>query len=778
MVGDPGKLVPNSILQASIGWSFSMVKKNAKKEAPAAAIASDIEKRDTVPLIVSSPYLDDMAKNPVVINHYNSAEVKHALDDSLRRILVEDYKFKEDHTHTDRKLIMGYTACLFAAGSTLYSHLVPYPDCRLVLIVSVAAYFILNGLMLGYAVKVEKEVIFVGYQKEKNMKIVVSSVNKRFTPDYSLTLKLTGMDGTAKTSLPRRNRKVGSLTMAKNVGSWFDVDGELAADVFHFDVSTLLASDAVSVSLPTWDSNIKYEEGDKAVHAALKSGYPRFVYHPAVKKLCELCEKKFARSSPDRERCLLFPSRRTARECQDFIKTYSSRTGHNRAATPTHSPPFVRTVELLMSPQHQTSSPEAITPVADKPSVLHIIIFPESLSAVAKLFWQHTGEGISSRFAYYCLNLWESNERSNDFSTSTAGGNPHYLQPEFRPIEQKSRQDDAHNRWMSGEVENFVEERYGRNMNYERVTLARNLLKLRISGIIGDGDVLQHTNTSKPVNNVVDDSVPNSPKFRGIEEIQERFGSGCYFLGNGTEEELNNFESEVLRSKRDQISSLFCEFPSNPLLKSVDLRRIRKLADEYDFLVVIDETIGNFVNVAVLEWADIVVSSLTKIFSGDCNVMGGSMVVNPGSPHFKAITQGLANLYEDTVWWEDILFLERNSRTFVQRIQTINANALMLANLLSSHKNGGYGGLLSVIFQTESDAADFYDKLHVAKGPSLGTNFTLASPYTILAHYGELEWASTYGVERRLIRISVGLEPETELKRLITDALSQIGDKA
>jgi cystathionine gamma-synthase len=47
------------------------------------------------------------------------------------------------------------------------------------------------------------------------------------------------------------------------------------------------------------------------------------------------------------------------------------------------------------------------------------------------------------------------------------------------------------------------------------------------------------------------------------------------------------------------------------------------LADEYDFVIVVDETIGNFVNVSVLKWADIVVSSLTKVFSGNSNVMGG-----------------------------------------------------------------------------------------------------------------------------------------------------------
>ena len=68
---------------------------------------------------------------------------------------------------------------------------------------------------------------------------------------------------------------------------------------------------------------------------------------------------------------------------------------------------------------------------------------------------------------------------------------------------------------------------------------------------------------------------------------------------------------------------MFCEFPGNPLLQTPDLRRIRTLANRYDFAVVVDETIGNFINVHVLPYADMVVSSLTKVFTGECNVMGG-----------------------------------------------------------------------------------------------------------------------------------------------------------
>lgn len=112
-------------------------------------------------------------------------------------------------------------------------------------------------------------------------------------------------------------------------------------------------------------------------------------------------------------------------------------------------------------------------------------------------------------------------------------------------------------------------------------------------------------------------------------KILEKWGEGCHFFGNGMDRDINELERLLEReiaTASTPVLSLFAEFPSNPLLRSPDLLRLRALADKYHFLIVIDDTIGNFVNVEVLPYADIVVSSLSKIFSGDANVMGGRLV--------------------------------------------------------------------------------------------------------------------------------------------------------
>lgn len=42
---------------------------------------------------------------------------------------------------------------------------------------------------------------------------------------------------------------------------------------------------AISVSLPTWQDNISYEEGDKRVLDVMVTGYPRFFIHRSTQKV-------------------------------------------------------------------------------------------------------------------------------------------------------------------------------------------------------------------------------------------------------------------------------------------------------------------------------------------------------------------------------------------------------------------------------------------------------------------------------------------------------------
>lgn len=275
--------------------------------------------------------------------------------------------------------------------------------------------------------------------------------------------------------------------------------------------------------------------------------------------------------------------------------------------------------------------------------------------------------------------------------------------------------------------------------------------------------------------------------------ILKKFGPGVHFLGLGDDASLDELEKSLESGEYD-IMALFCECPSNPLLKTPNLKRIRKLADKYEFAVVVDDTIGNIVNIHVFPFADMIVTSLTKIFSGDSNVMGGSLILNPNTSKYKTLKEYFNNNYEDSFWAQDALVMERNSRDYAARAAKVNETSLAIVeflqqspliskvyypSVLESKKyydelktpKGGYGGLISFLFKDSSDAVIFFNAMNFHKGPSLGTNFTLACPYTILAHYQELDEVEKWEVDRNLIRISVGIEDKEDVLQVMRESL-------
>lgn len=97
------------------------------------------------------------------------------------------------------------------------------------------------------------------------------------------------------------------------------------------------------------------------------------------------------------------------------------------------------------------------------------------------------------------------------------------------------------------------------------------------------------------------------------------------FYGLGDDHELDRLEIflESLAAEGKGVQAVWCECPSNPLLRVPDLLRLKKLANSYGFVLVVDETIGTFANVDLLGVADVVLTSLSKTFSGYADVMGG-----------------------------------------------------------------------------------------------------------------------------------------------------------
>lgn len=465
-------------------------------------------------------------------------------------------------------------------------------------------------------------------------------------------------------------------------------------------------------------------------------------------------------------------------------------------------------------------------------STISAALFPELGFTLAKQYWQHTGDGVSSRRAEFCYDLLKNgilipeshSQPPRDNFTKQLRGPRRYQRA--GSVDEAFAKAPASAPDEIKESSRFLEERFGRNLDFSLVKQAESAIRRRIAGSLsGEMDFATATSTGSVLKSTRAENLQESDVYlfpagmnaifnahrallaaRGnlksinfgfpyvdTLKILQKFGPGCIFYGYASSSDLDDLEAAL--SSGERFLALFCEFPGNPLLVSPDLQRIRKLADQYEFAVVVDETIGTFANVNVLHYADIVVSSLTKIFSGDSNVMGGSAVLNPGSRYYSSLKSTMSTIAEDNYWPEDVIFMERNSRDFQSRVERVNSNAEAICDILSGHPlvkdvfypklnpskanydacrlpNGGYGGLLSVVFRERSYARAFYDAMDIAKGPSLGTNFTLCSPYALLAHYNELPWAAQFGVDADLVRISVGLEEKESLCGTFQKALT------
>jgi cystathionine gamma-synthase len=182
-----------------------------------------------------------------------------------------------------------------------------------------------------------------------------------------------------------------------------------------------------------------------------------------------------------------------------------------------------------------------------------------------------------------------------------------------------------------------------------------------------------------------------------------------------------------------------------------------------------------------------------------------SLVINTSRPHGARLQHALDVNdgsghpgYEDTMWWEDALILERNCRTFTERDAQTNRTAEIISDYLNNHPKvakvfypkyvskdaynsykrpgGGYGNLLSIELYTEEAAQAFFNVFPCPKGPSFGANFTLACPYTLLVHYDELEWTRSYGLESQLIRLGIGLESADQIREWLDTAFAVVPD--
>ena len=473
---------------------------------------------------------------------------------------------------------------------------------------------------------------------------------------------------------------------------------------------------AVSVSLPTWDSVIGYEESRSSVLDKLKTGYPRFFVSPIIKSLENKVLRDFDKN--DELDCLIFNIESVAVRCRDFILN--------------------RTDGWDIS----------IKSISD--GVAFAVVFPKQVQFVAKKFWRYFGEGLSVRCAKSLL-AGRVIKNSNNCEA-------------VEKIKQQLADDTG--------------------QNYDDVFIYP-------SGMAAVSAVHRSLTSITPDARSVQFDFP----YVDVLKIQKEIGSGVVFLPSANNDSI--LELEKIINDGEQLCGIYCELPSNPLLRSADLESIKRIISPTKTPIVVDDTVATNVNVDVFKYADVVTTSLTKYYSGVGDVIAGAVIVNGASQLRNKIVSQLKAQNDSSLYHEDAVVLSKNITDYRDRVLRVNKTTPLIVDLLEDHPlvnkvwypkyetrsnydavkrdGGGFSGLFSIeLKRPEQTTAKFYDLLQLCKGPSLGANFTLVCPYTLLAHYDELEWCEDNGVSRWLIRFSVGQESFDYLSKKILSALNAV----
>ena len=257
----------------------------------------------------------------------------------------------------------------------------------------------------------------------------------------------------------------------------------------------------------------------------------------------------------------------------------------------------------------EQEAPHRYSPLQSPTMRLYAIYFPEKFMQTAMAFWRLTGTGISSRLA------------------QDVHKDPRSLrQASFDSVETLSRYQGLQGTSSDLGAMNKIRERISS-------LLKRASISPEISNKVSASDIYLYPTGMSAIyhcNFLLQSWMPTESIVFGFPyeltlKMLQTYGKSCRFYGFGTPDELDQLEAHLQSETRQgrRVQSVWCECASNPLLRTVDLDSIRLLADIYGFQVILDDTIGSFANVDVLGIADIVVTSLTKSFSGHGDVMGG-----------------------------------------------------------------------------------------------------------------------------------------------------------
>ncbi len=257
----------------------------------------------------------------------------------------------------------------------------------------------------------------------------------------------------------------------------------------------------------------------------------------------------------------------------------------------------------------------------------------------------------------------------------------------------------------------------------------------------------------------------------------------------------NNWQGHI----KNNTKMVWVETPSNPLLKTIDIGKIKKNINNSEIILVCDNTFASPYNQQPINFgADVVIHSSTKYLGGHSDIIGGAVILNNNKNLAEKIKY-IQNAIGAVPSPFDCYMLVRSIKTLAVRMERHNYNAMEIANYLSNHpkikkvfypglktdKNyqiakkqmNGFGGILSVdINGNLNNTMKFLENIDMfTLAESLGGVESLIEHPAIMTHASiDKPIREELGISDTLVRLSIGIEDVSDLKTSLDKALSLI----
>ncbi|HHI30887.1 methionine gamma-lyase [Methanosarcinales archaeon ex4572_44] len=246
---------------------------------------------------------------------------------------------------------------------------------------------------------------------------------------------------------------------------------------------------------------------------------------------------------------------------------------------------------------------------------------------------------------------------------------------------------------------------------------------------------------------------------------------------------------ELEENLQDNTKLIFCETPTNPTMKLVDIKKI----SQYHPTTMVDNTyMTPYLQNPLELGSDVVVHSATKYICGHCDTLGGVII---SDAEFIERTHQLLKDFGAAMSPFNAWLLLRGIKTLTLRMDRHTANAEKVADFLEEHPSiakvyypglkdhpqhalaksqmRGFGGMIAFEMHSYDEAEALMRNLKLCTlAVSLGCVETLIQHPASMTHAAvPKEKRESLGLTDELVRISVGIEDIDDIKSDLSQAL-------